>query len=269
MPLKPVLAGCAALLLGACAAQPNASDASGSGGTAADAMAGVAGAQPLDRFCADVQHYMAGTTLPVVNVVHTSYDAFVLSKAQVRPLQTEQYAWYEDDGGAHVQMISCKMKTSDHLRTEYGADQSTGEQTCSGYNALTLAKLIDSVPAAQRASLRFEGGRNVVFDDDEITPMGPVWLAPYAMARVDDAGALHVKAKAMRNDWLDPRLAKTPDRFKGTRYCHLIAPDYLARVLAGTTPVDAYAVPPEALRITEVPAAPAIPGVPDAPAPSR
>lgn len=254
--MRPIAAaaGFIALLLGGCAGSPRADETT----------AKVSSAPPLDRFCADVQHYMAGTTLPVVNAVHADYDAFVLSKAQVRPLRTEQYAWYENESRARVQMISCKMKTSDHLRTEYGTAQSTGEQTCSGYNARTLARLLEALPADARAALKFDAGRDVIFEDDEITPMGPVWLAPYPMARVDETGALRIKAKAMRNDWLDPRLAKTPERFRGTRYCHLVAPEYLARVLTGAAAVGAYAVPAEALKTAEIPTTPpSIPGVPD------
>jgi hypothetical protein len=60
-----------------------------------------------------------------------------------------------------------------------------------------------------------------------------VWLAPFALTTIGSDGALHIHSKAMRNDWLDPALARAPPQFKGTRYCHLIAPQYLARVLRG------------------------------------
>jgi hypothetical protein len=60
-----------------------------------------------------------------------------------------------------------------------------------------------------------------------------VWLKPYDIAWAGADGALHLKSKAMRNDWLDPRYADAPARFKGTRYCHLVAPEYLKRLLTG------------------------------------
>ena len=53
------------------------------------------------------------------------------------------------------------------------------------------------------------------------------------MRFVGSDGALHLKSKAMRNDWLDPKLKDAPARFKGTRYCHLIAPSYLLGILRG------------------------------------
>lgn len=194
----------------------------------------IAKVPPLEEFCADVQHYMADTTLPVQNIVHKDYDSFVLSKAQIRPLQTEQFHWYEDETKTRLRMISCKMKTADHIRTEYGADSAGEESFCSGYNRRTLAAVLAQIPASARDSLRFDGGRNVVLDPDENTTMGPTWLEPYRMAYVE-GGLLHLKSKAMRNDWLDQRYADAPVRFRGTRYCHLVAPDYLGRLLRGET----------------------------------
>lgn len=185
----------------------------------------------LTRFCADAQQLISGTPLRPENVVHTDYDAFVLSKPEVRPLRTEQYVWYEDAGRTQPRMISCKMKTADHIATEYGADQVRGEGLCEDINRRTLARVLESMSATERRRLAFDGGRRVVFDAEERTTEGPVWLEPYAFAYRGSDGALHLKAKAMRNDWLDPRYAQAPARFKGTRYCHLVAPQYLARLL--------------------------------------
>jgi hypothetical protein len=56
-----------------------------------------------------------------------------------------------------------------------------------------------------------------VFEPDFVTTNGPAWLEPFAVLRVAPEGALHVKAKGMKNDWLDPKLAKAEPRFKGTR----------------------------------------------------
>jgi hypothetical protein len=185
----------------------------------------------LTGFCADAQQLISGTSLRPENVVHTDYDAFVLSKPEVRPLRTEQYVWYDDEARTQPRMISCKMKTADHIATEYGAGQVRGEGLCADINRRTLSRVLESMSLAERRRLAFDGGRNVVFDDEQLTTEGPVWLAPYAFAYLDKDGALHLKAKAMRNDWLDPRYAQAPARFKGTRYCHLVAPQYLARLL--------------------------------------
>ena len=187
----------------------------------------------LARFCIDAQQIIAGTQLAVESVLHSDYDAFVLSKPEAQPLRTEQYVWFEDAARTQPRMISCKMKTSDHIATVYGADQTRGEGMCADINRATLQRVLASVPASERRRLAFDGGTRVVFDIEEVTTNGPEWLAPYAFAYRGGDGALHLRAKAMRNDWLDPRLAQSPARFKGTRYCHLIAPPYLARILRG------------------------------------
>jgi hypothetical protein len=192
---------------------------------------GTPSVMDLTAFCADAQQQISGTPLRPENVVHTDYDAFVLSKPEVRPLRTEQYVWYEDETRTQPRMISCKMKTADHIATEYGADQVSAEGVCESINRRTLARVLESMGAAERRWLAFDGGSRVVFDPEERTTDGPQWLKPYPFAYLGADGALHLKAKAMRNDWLDPRYAQAPARFKGTRYCHFVAPQYLARLL--------------------------------------
>jgi hypothetical protein len=187
----------------------------------------------LSTFCADAQQRISGTPLRADNVLHTDYEAFVKSKPGVRPLRTEQYVWFDDEARTQPKMISCKMKTSDHIATEYGADQTTGEGQCADINRATLERVLAGIGPAERRRLRFARGTQVVFEPEVRTTDGPVWLAPFALTTIGSDGALHIHSKAMRNDWLDPALAQAPPQFKGTRYCHLIAPQYLARLLRG------------------------------------
>ena len=187
----------------------------------------------LGTFCTVAQQRIAGSSLRSENTLHTDYDAFVKSKPGVRPLRTEQYVWFEDDARTQPKMISCKMKTSDHIATEYGADQTSGEGQCADINRMTLERVLVSMSGAQQRRLRYARGTQVVFEPEVRTTDGPVWLAPFDLVTTGADGALHIHAKAMRNDWLDPELAKAPPQFKGTRYCHLIAPQYLARLLRG------------------------------------
>jgi hypothetical protein len=62
---------------------------------------------------------------------------------------------------------------------------------------------------------------------------GPDWLKPYEMTWRDAAGALQLRSKGFRVDWTDPQFATMPGRFRGVQYCHLIAPEYLARLVSG------------------------------------
>ena len=183
-------------------------------------------------FCSEAQHALVSTRLPVVNEVTTSLDAFAKSKPAARPLQTRQYLWTEAGAPDRPMMVSCKMKTADHLVAEYGAGAAGADIGCSGVNRLTLERVLASMSPEERKRLRFPP-EQVVFDDDFVTVLGPLWLAPHDIARVGLDGKLRIQSRAMRNDWLDPRYAKAPPQFRGTRYCHFIAPEHFGRLLRG------------------------------------
>jgi hypothetical protein len=193
-------------------------------------------APPLAEFCGAAQQLIAATALRPSNVVHEDYQAFVLSKPRARPLETEQFHWYEDTARTRLKMISCKMKTTDHLRAEYGDGAAGAEGVCAAVNQRSLAAALAALRRTGHGKLRYDGGRRIVFDPEELTNLGPEWLKSHEIAWEDAQGVLHVQSRAMRNDWLDPRYLKAPPQFRGTRYCHLIAPDYLQRLLTGAAP---------------------------------
>ena len=186
-----------------------------------------------DRFCIAGQAFITGARVTAVNTVYTDYQAFVESKPAPRPLATRQYVWFEDAARTQPRMVSCKMKTADHIRVEYGADQVGDDTSCAAINEMTLQAVLGSLTRAERKRLKFDAGRKVVFEPDLVTTNGPVWLEPFAVLRIAPDGALYVKSKGMKNDWLDPKLAKAEPRFKGTRYCHFVAPEHLKRTLLG------------------------------------
>ena len=53
-------------------------------------------------------------------VLHTDFDGFVKSKAAIEPLTIQQYIWYENDDQARPVMVSCKLKSADHLNEAFG-----------------------------------------------------------------------------------------------------------------------------------------------------
>ncbi len=192
----------------------------------------------LGDFCTEAQQIISGTSLRSENVLHLEKPAFASSKPSARPLRTEQFIAYEDEARTQPKIISCKMKTSDHLATEYGPESTRGEGLCADINRATVDRVLKSMTRAERRRLQFNRGTQIVYDPEERTTDGSVWLAPFPLTAVDAAGTLHIRTRSMRNDWLDPALAQAPARFKGTRYCHLIAPQYLARLLRGDVQAD-------------------------------
>jgi hypothetical protein len=127
-------------------------------------------------------------------------------------------------------MISCKLKSADQLNFEYGAGSAGHEGTCRSVNGLTLERVLAARGNPEQPAGVFT---KVVLDPDEVGPSGVVWLKPFTMVSVDDDNALHIKAKALFVSWHDERFLKMPARFRGTHYCHLIAPSYLRRLLDG------------------------------------
>jgi len=186
------------------------------------------------EFCITAQTAIVAAQPVARNEIHDDFTAFTKSKPVAKPLVTTQYVWRENsDPQSGPMMISCKMKTADHLIDVYGAGAAGADIGCSGVNEITLRQVLASFTAQERRQLRFAGGRKIRFETDIVTTQGPVWLEPYALATLGADGSLQLQAKGMRNDWLDPRYAEAPAQFRGTRYCHLVAPEYLRRLLLG------------------------------------
>lgn len=188
-------------------------------------------AEPYDTalagFCTVVQQMLAATPQVSENVVYAELDDFIKSKASIRPLVTRQYIHYDE--ASLPRMISCKVKTSDMLVFEYGAGTAGNEGVCRSVNLVTLQRVV----AERNVGVRPYGEySDVVLEPDEVGPSGVNWLKPYRMIW-RDGDTLHILSKALRVDWGDTRFAKAPARFRGTHYCHLVAPSYLRRVLDG------------------------------------
>lgn len=197
----------------------------------ADAAGATMPAETSDGFCAAAQRLAAGTQLPARNVVHANYEAFVESKPAIRPLVTQQYV-LRDDAGRPLR-VSCKLKTADHLRAEYGrAAAAEDSARCAALNREVARSVYARLDAATRARAVFPLAR-VFLEPDEITFVGSRYVAPYPFVWIADDGTLRLRAKSLRVDWDDWRFAWAPDRVRGTHYCHLVAPEYLRRLMLG------------------------------------
>ncbi len=192
----------------------------------------LSGSPPLAEFCLEAQRVIVRTSVTPALVVHTDFDAFVKSKAAIEPLTIQQYIWYEDDDPARPVMVSCKLKSADHLNEAFGAGTAGGNGRCQDMNRLTYDRVRASLGAANVATLVFDPAEEVR-NTENPGMTGPDWLKPYEMTWRDDSGVLHLRSKGFRVDWTDPKFAAMPGRFRGVQYCHLVAPEYLARLLTG------------------------------------
>ncbi len=201
-------------------------------GCTAQRAAKIAPAPPLEEFCLEAQRVVVRTAVTPALVVHPDFDGFVKSKAAIEPLTIHEYIWFEDDDRARPVMVSCKLKSADHLNEAFGKSTSAGNGRCQDMNRLTYDRVRAGLGTAKTEPVVFDPAEEV---RNEANPgmTGPDWLKPYEMTWRDAAGALHLRSKGFRVDWTDPRFAAMPGRFRGVQYCHLIAPEYLTRLVLG------------------------------------
>jgi hypothetical protein len=187
-------------------------------------------ARTTPRFCAHVQQRLEGTTRIAENVDHPDYEAFKESKASVDPLRTEQFVDYEDPAAkANPRRISCKVKTADHLNDVYGDGTAKAGGTCQDIHR-TMASVVAAGLTAAEIQIPRE---RIVFEPDDVKVMGSQWVTPFQQVHRAEDGRLHLISKALLVTWTDLRFKLAPDRFRGAHYCHLIAPEYLARLMTG------------------------------------
>jgi hypothetical protein len=78
----------------------------------------------------------------------------------------------------------------------------------------------------------FKGSIAVLLDPDEQAASEAQWLESFTMVQTDAGGTLRIRAKSLRGD-NNMKVNSTAKAASGRQYCHLIAPDYLKRILTG------------------------------------
>ena len=182
-------------------------------------------------YCLEAQKIVSHTSYPVKLEVHETFEAFVKSKALIDGPTIHQFNWRDANG--LIQGISCKLKSADHLNLAFGEGTAGPDGTCQDMNRAMHAAVADGFPEPRYPVVVFDP-KETVINDDEPGMTGPDWLAPYTGTELDDAGTLQVRSKGFQVNFLDPRYQSAPARFRGVHYCHLIAPEYMRALLAGS-----------------------------------
>ena len=187
-------------------------------------------------YCLDAQRVVTRTTVPMTLIVHDDFSAFVKSKAAIEGPTIHQFNWYDPDG--NIQGISCKMKSADHLNIEFGDGSAGPDGYCQDMNnqVYQLVRLQTENPAYTSATFDLS---ERLESKEQSNMIGPTWLKPFRMTYLDPAGELHIATKGFVINFTDPRYQKFPASWRGTHYCHLIAPEYLAALLRGDATADA------------------------------
>ena len=206
-------------------------------GCASDSRPVVVG-QPLtlptlNDYCAVAQREIATARVPARNVLMTDYQAFTRASPSVKPLETLQFVGYADQQRTKQRMISCKLHNAERIRAEYGATAAGESTTCARLNRRTLDAVMLTLTDRQKKKMPFKGSIAVLLDPDEQATNESQWLEAFTMVQTDAGGTLRIRAKSLRGDGSNLRVNSKAAMASGRQYCHLIAPDYLKRILTG------------------------------------
>jgi hypothetical protein len=182
------------------------------------------------NYCLAAQRVVTRTDIPMTLVVHEDFDAYVKSKTSIKGPTIHQYNWYDDAGA--IQGISCKMKSADHLNLEFGEGSAGPDGLCHDMNRQLYELLQQQIPNPKFTSVTFDLSESLD-TKAQSNMIGPIWLKPFTLTYLDDSGDLHIATKGFVVDFTDPRYQKFPASWRGTHYCHFVAPDYFAAVLRG------------------------------------
>jgi hypothetical protein len=192
-------------------------------------------------YCTQAQKEIASARVPSRNVVVADYQVFASMTPSIQPLETVQFVQYADPQRTKPRMISCKLHSAEKIRSAYGATAAGESTTCARLNRRTLDAVMATLTERQKKKMPFKGTIPILLDPDEQSANEAQWLESFTMVQTDAGGTLRVRAKSLRGD-ANQRVSTKPAT-GGRQYCHLIAPDYLKRILLGEVQLPAAEFP--------------------------
>jgi hypothetical protein len=192
-------------------------------------------------YCALAQKEIASARVPARNVLASDFQAFARMTPQIQPLETLQFVQYSDPQKTKPRMISCKLHSAEKIRAAYGATAAGESTTCARLNRRTLDAVMASMTDRQKKKMPFKGTIPILLDPDEQAANEAQWLESFTMVQTDAGGTLRLRAKSLRGE-TSQRVSNKANA-GGKQYCHLIAPDYLKRILLGEVQLPAAEFP--------------------------
>ena len=199
----------------------------------------MASATPLpdatdDTFCTAVQEILAGTTVHSELTVYPDIASFRQSKPSPRPLTTSQVVTLDEQG--RPKMVSCKVKSADHIRAEYGEDAAGPQRYCREITVMVHAEVVAKLEAEEPELAATV--RGYVIEPDEPYTTGRMYLSDFPLAFTDGDGNLHINTQSLQVNWDDWHYWIMPNVLRGQTYCHLITPEHLEALARGQAQPD-------------------------------
>jgi hypothetical protein len=182
-------------------------------------------------FCETVQEVLANTDVSKFDHKATVFDNmpdYRASKPSVNPLNIYQVVTYE---GSMPIVVSCKVKTSDHLIAEYGAEAAGKQRYCPEISKLVVAQAAEELQAGNPEAAA--AARAIVIEATEPYATGASYLSDFqSIVRAAD-GSLNVITPGLQTDWENWIFWIMPDRVRGQTYCHIPTVEYVKAVVTG------------------------------------
>jgi len=196
----------------------------------------------INEYCSVAQKELASSRVPARNVLMTDYQSFSRASPQAKPLETMQYVAYSDSQHTKARMISCKLHSAERIRAEYGASAAGEPASCARLNRRTLDAVMASLTDRQKKKMPFKATVPVMLEPDLQAANETEWLQEFTMVQTDAGGTLRIRAKSLGSPATGTRTS-TKSAGVTRQYCHLIAPDYLKRILVGEVQPPAAGMP--------------------------
>ena len=185
------------------------------------------------EFCAMVQRVLANTDMTPNVTVFDNMPDYRSSKPSIEPLNAYQLVTYSGDMPI---IVSCKVKTSDHLQTEFGEDAAGKQRFCPEFTQMLLdqavAELQESNPDAAAVAAGF------IVENTEPYATGSSYLGEYNPLYRDAEGKVHIVTPGLQTDWGNWMFWLLPNRLRGQTYCHLPTTQLLQAVATGEMDTD-------------------------------
>ncbi|WP_101759410.1 hypothetical protein [Oceanicoccus sp. KOV_DT_Chl] len=180
------------------------------------------------EFCQTVQQKISNTKVPSHNTLLTDMASFRHAKPAIDPLTIYQVVTYQQSLPV---MVSCKVKSADHIREHYGANAAGEQQHCTDIAKLTIAKAISELQMTNTQAAHQAEKIQV----NNIAPgvTGRSYLASFQLSYLDDAGRVYLNAPGLLTRWEDWRFYLFPNKLRGQVYCHIPTTEYIKALALG------------------------------------
>jgi hypothetical protein len=150
------------------------------------------------------------------------------SKPSVNPLNTYQVVTY---AGTMPIVVSCKVKTSDHLIAEYGADAAGKQRYCPEISKLILQQAITELEAENPDAA--DTAKTIIVAETEPYATGQSYLSDFQSISRNDNGDLMITTPGLQTDWENWLFWIMPERVRGQTYCHIPTVQFVKAVASG------------------------------------